>query len=200
MGEGWSALVVALVGVGGTLGAALLTQSRADRTKRMELEAAHAQRREELRHAEELRQAERAEQKAQALVELLRSCYTSLNTASRQYMTVQVNLLHALRNDTGVGLCLEQLEAGRAAQRDSYAQAEMVVPDEVLAAATAAGHRLNSGYALLKRVSATTPYDQEELSAFAAGVDDSWRQLALMQHRMRQDLGVGSGMRIEDAD
>ncbi|WP_458245401.1 hypothetical protein [Streptomyces sp. MAI_2237] len=200
MSGGWSALVVAIVGVGGTLGAALLTQSRADRTKRMELEAAHAQRREEREHAEELRQAERAEQKAEALVVLLRSCYIALNTASRQYMTAQVNLLHALRRDTGVHLCLEQLEASRIAQRDSYAEAEMLVPDDVLAAATDAGHRLNTGYGLLKRAATTTPYDHEDLSAFAAGVDESWSQLAVMQQQMRQALGIESGMNGDDAD
>lgn len=200
MSGGWSALVVAIVGVVGTLGAALLTQSRADRTKRMELEAAQEQRREERQQAEALRQAERSEQKAQALFDLLRSCYISLNTASRQYMTAQVNLLHALQTGTGVELCLEQLEASRIAQRDSYAQAEMVVPDDVLAAATAAGHRLNAGYGLLKRISATTPYEQQELNAFAAGVDESWSQLAVMQQRMRQALGIEGSTRAEGAD
>ncbi|WP_234544120.1 hypothetical protein [Streptomyces shenzhenensis] len=196
----WSALFVALVGVGGTLGAAILTQSRADRTKRMEIEAVLAQSREERRHAEELRQAERSEQKTQALVELRRSCYVSLNTASRQYMTAQVNLLHALQTGSGVDLCLEQLEASRTAQRDSYAEAEMVVPDEVLAAAAAAGHRLNAGYGQLKRMSATAPYDQEELSAFAADINDCWSQLAVMQQRMRLDLGVDSSTRVAGAD
>ncbi|MFF4361211.1 hypothetical protein [Streptomyces sp. NPDC001604] len=200
MSEGWSALVVAIVGVAGTLGAALLTQSRADRTKRMELDAAQAQRREEHRQAEALRQAERSEQKAQALFDLLRSCYISLNTASRQYMTAQVNLLHALQTGTRIDLCLEQLEASRIAQRDSYAEAEMVVPDGVLAAATAAGHRLNAGYGLLKRISATTPYDQQELSAFAAGVDESWSQLAAMQQQMRQSLGIESSLRLAGTD
>lgn len=200
MSGGWSALLVALVGVGGTLGAATLTQSRADRTKRMELEAVLARSREERLHAEELRQTERAEQRAQALVDLRRSCYVSLNTASRQYMTAQINLLHALQTGTAVDPCLEQLEASRIAQRDSYAEAEMVVPDDVLVAATDAGHRLNAGYGQLKRLSASAPYDQEELSAFAAGVGDSWSQLAVMQRQMRLDLGVDSGTRAGDVE
>ena len=200
MSGGWSALLVALVGVGGTLGAAILTQSRADRTKRMELEVILAQSREERLHAEELRQAERSEQRAQALVDLRRSCYVSLNMASRQYMTAQVNLLHALQTGAGVDLCLEQLEASRLAQRDSYAEAEMVVPDDVLVAATAAGHRLNAGYGQLKPIAATAPYDQEELNAFAADVGDSWSQLAVMQQRMRLDLGVDSGTRVLRAE
>lgn len=189
MSGGWSALVVAIVGVVGTLGAALVTQIRADRMKRMELEAARVQRLEERQHAEEVRQAERLEQRAQARADLLRSCCVALNAASRQYMTAQVNLLHALRDGTGVDLCLEQLEVSRIAQRDSYAEAEMVVPDEVLAAAAAAGHRLNAGYGLLKRISATAQYAPEELSSFAAGVDEAWSQLAVMQQQMRRALG-----------
>ncbi|MCI3277000.1 hypothetical protein [Streptomyces cylindrosporus] len=194
----WSAVFTAVVGVVGTLGAALLTQQRADRTKQMELEAADAVRREERRHAQEVLQAERAEQKAQALVDLRRSCYIALNTASRQYLTAQVNLLHALRAGTGIEPCLQQLEACRLAQRDSFAQAEMVVPDAVLAAATAAGHRLNAGYGQLQRITAATPHDQEELDAFAAGIDESWHQLALMQQQMRHTLGIDTAPPDQD--
>lgn len=76
----------------------------------------------------------------------------------------------------------------------------MALPDEVLAAATAAGHRLNAGYGLLKRISATAPYEQEELTSFAAGVDDGWNQLAVMQERMRQTLGVANGIEGDSAD
>lgn len=46
MDASWTGLLITLVGVAGTLGAALLTQNRADRTKRMELQAAAEQRRE----------------------------------------------------------------------------------------------------------------------------------------------------------
>ncbi|RAS28024.1 hypothetical protein BCL80_10874 [Streptomyces avidinii] len=35
MSASWAGLLIAVVGVMGTLGAALLTQNRADRTKRM---------------------------------------------------------------------------------------------------------------------------------------------------------------------
>ncbi|MGJ3560287.1 hypothetical protein ACR6C2_24330 [Streptomyces sp. INA 01156] len=49
------------MGVVGTLGAALLTQNRADRTKRLELQAAAEQQREERRHAEALLQTEQAQ-------------------------------------------------------------------------------------------------------------------------------------------
>lgn len=62
MGASWTALLIAVVGVAGTLGAALVTQVRADRTKRMELLAAAEQRREERGHAEQLIRAEQTRQ------------------------------------------------------------------------------------------------------------------------------------------
>lgn len=104
------------------------------------------------------------------------------------------------RRARAVGLCPEQVEAGRTAQRAGYAEAEMVVPDEVLAAATAAGHRLDAGYGHPKGMSAIAPYDLEELSAFATDINDSWSQWAVMQQRMRLDLGVDSSTRVAGAD
>src|SRR5262249_49942998 len=80
MDASWTGLLIAMVGVAGTPGAALLTQNRADRTKRMELEAAAEQRREERGHAEELLSAEQARQWQRENLERRRTCYITLNT------------------------------------------------------------------------------------------------------------------------
>ncbi|MES4888887.1 hypothetical protein [Streptomyces sp. NPDC096012] len=53
-GRNWAGLLIAVAAVVGMLGVALLTQNRADRTKRPELQAAAEQRREERQHAEAL--------------------------------------------------------------------------------------------------------------------------------------------------
>ncbi|MFB7225421.1 hypothetical protein [Streptomyces sp. NPDC056227] len=189
MGESWIALAVAVVGVVGTLGAALLTQSRADRSKRMELQALTEQQREERRHSEELRKAERAEAHARELLDLRRSCYITLNTASRQYQTAQVNLLYALRNQDGVDSCLEQLEARRVTHRDSYAEAQMIVPEPVFDTAGEASRSLNRGYGTLKRLAAASPTEQE-LEAFTDFIDASWGLLSAMRRQMRRDLAI----------
>ncbi|MGA5422311.1 hypothetical protein [Streptomyces lavendulocolor] len=97
MGASWVGLLVAIVGVAGTLGAALLTQNRADRTKRMELLAAAEQRREERDHAAELLRAEQAEARLREGMERRRACYIALNTAARQYLTAMTSHLHAVR-------------------------------------------------------------------------------------------------------
>ncbi|MEU9731103.1 hypothetical protein [Streptomyces sp. NPDC048002] len=120
----WTGLLIAVVGVTGTLGAALLTQNRADRIKRMELQAAAEQRREERGHTEELLRAEQARQRQGESLERRRTCCITLNTASRQYLTAMTNYLHALRRGEVVAASLEGLEAGRPAYRDSYAESQ----------------------------------------------------------------------------
>ena len=190
MGAGWTALLVAVVGVVGTLGASLLTQRRADRTKRMEMQAAAEQRREERDHAEAMLETERARHRAEESIALRRTCYIMLNTAARQYLTAQVDFMHALRNDAGVEAALEQLEARRTTLRESYAEAQMIVPRQVMAGAGAASRRLNAGYGRLKQIAASTPYNQENLNTFEAGVEQSRALLSEMRQQMRFDLGV----------
>lgn len=192
MGETWIALAVAVVGVAGTLGAAQLTQSRADRTKRLELEALARQQREEREHAERVRQAEAAEARRRERLELRRTCYIALNTASRQYQTAQINLLHALRSgdEAEIEACAEQLEERRSAQRDAHAEAQMIAPDAVMSAVSATGHQLNRAYGILKQFLAAPP-DAAALDAFADGqVERSWALLSDLRQTLRRDLGV----------
>ncbi|MFJ5774206.1 hypothetical protein [Streptomyces sp. NPDC093094] len=190
MGETWVALAVAVVGVAGTLGAAQLTQSRADRSKRLELEALARQQRDEREHAERIRRSEVAEARRRERLELRRTCYIALNTAFRQYQTSQINLVHALRSGDGVEVCAEQLEEHRAAQRESYAQAQMIAPDTVMSTVSAAGHILGNGYGVLKQYLSSPP-DTATLDAFAAGqIEQAWSLLSDLRRVLRHDLGV----------
>ncbi|MEU2113850.1 hypothetical protein [Streptomyces sp. NPDC019507] len=172
------------------MGASLLTQSRADRTKRMEMQTAAEQRREERDHTEALLEAERARNRAEESIALRRACYITLNTAARQYLTAQVDFMHALRNETGVEAAPEQLEARRTTHRECYAEAQMIVPLPVLVLAGAASRRLNAGYGRLKQIAAVTPHSEEDLRAFEAGIDQSWALLSEMRQQMRRDLAV----------
>ncbi|CBG75048.1 MULTISPECIES: hypothetical protein [Streptomyces] len=190
MGDTWAALAVAAVGVVGTLGAALLTQSRADRTKRLELQALARQQGEERAHGEHVRRAELSAARGRELLDLRRACYIALNTAARQYQTAQVNLWHALKEGTGVEECLHQLDERRDAHRESYAEAQMIVPAAVLAAAGTAGRQLNSGYGTLKKALAGPAADATALAAFEPQLRSAWTLLSDMRHTMRRDLGV----------
>jgi hypothetical protein len=188
----WGALAVAVVGVVGTLGAALLTQSRADRIKRHELEAVARQQREERDHAERLRQEEAHAAARRELVSLRRACYILLNTTARQYQTAQINVMHALRarDNAEIQTCAEQLEVRRLALRDSYAEAQMIVPAAVFEHARSASHQLNGTYGLLKRLLAGGPADDSQLEALAVETEMSWALLSDLRQAMRSDLGV----------
>lgn len=190
MGDRWLALATAVVGVVGTLGAALLTQRRADRTKRLELAASAEQQREERQHSEQVRQAEREETLRREHLELRRTCYIALNTASRQYLTAQVNLLHALRNGIDANIREEELDTRRTAHRDSYAEAQMIGPAAVLDTAGQASRHLNSCYGALKEAAATPAASRQTGETFDEDVATAWRLLSTMRHTMRRDLGI----------
>ncbi|CAM5671078.1 hypothetical protein [Streptomyces atroolivaceus] len=192
MGQTWSALAVAIVGVVGTLGAALLTQRRADRLKRHELEVTTRQQREDRAHAEQVRQQEARISTRRELTDLRRACYISLNTAARQYQTAQINVMHALRarDDAETRTCAEQLEERRLAYRGSYAEAQMIVPAAVLRDTRAANEQLNSAYGLLKKMLAGSHPDGGELSRLEVETEMSWALLSDLRAAMRSDLGV----------
>ncbi|MEU7060379.1 hypothetical protein [Streptomyces sp. NPDC046197] len=191
MDASWTGLLIAMVGVAGTLGAALLTQNRADRTKRMELQAAAEQRREERGHAQELLRAEQARQRQREGLERRRTCYITLNTASRQYLTAMTNYLHALQRSEDVATSLENLEADRLAYRDSYAESQMIVPDAVLRASSTAKTRLNAAYGKLRKYGAApSTYTQELANLEGELHKEVWPCLGALKRSMRADLGV----------
>jgi hypothetical protein len=193
VGGDWAGLVIAVVGVVGTLGAALLTQSRADRTKRLELQAAAEQRREERQHAEVLLQAEQAQARQRESLELRRRCYIGLNTASRQYLTAMTNYLHALRHNVDVGASLAQLESSRLAYRDSYSEAQMVSPNPVLHASGVAKTRLNTAYGNVKKLGPSLSGCVDELQALEDELrQEVWPSVGVQKNAMRIDLGIDS--------
>ncbi|KAB8163456.1 hypothetical protein FH609_022010 [Streptomyces sp. 3MP-14] len=156
MGGSMTGLAVAVVGVLGTLLSGLLVQRGALRAKRVELEHAERER------AERERAEERAERERAAEREARRASYVALNQRSRMYSRALVdwrNALHAAHQDgrdgaggdgdgangDGAG---EVNELRRAAERArdelnvAYAEAQLAISDEVLAAAGRLVHLL----------------------------------------------------------
>lgn len=214
MAQSWLALLVALVGVVGTLSAALVTQVRADRVKRLEIDTLRGQHAEDRAHAERLRALELAdahEQRAEArraeARARLRACYVAFNAAARQYQTAQVNVVHALRAGTdatgvmgvmgvmGVNeYVVEALEEARTAFRASYAEAQMQLPGPVLEAASAVSRRLNDHYGVLKKSLAETPRAPAPPEC-EQRVQSAWVVLTELRRTMRRDLRID----IDDA-
>lgn len=192
MGQAWSALAAAAIGVVGTLGAALLTQSRADRLKRHELEALARQQREERDHAEQVRQHEAHAGARRELIDLRRACCISLNTAARQYQTAQINVMHSLRARDGAEIPIrgEQLEEQRQIYRERYAEAQMIVPSAVFTTVRTANGQLNRTYGLIKRLLKDGVVSDAQIDALEEETEVSWVRLTDLRNALRHDLGV----------
>ncbi|WEO94883.1 hypothetical protein A6P39_013145 [Streptomyces sp. FXJ1.172] len=165
-------VLVAVVGVVGTLLSALLTQRAADRSRRRELE--HAGRaKERRRHTQELR-----------------SCYVALNTAARQYLAALTDQLHALGRDAEALVVRQRLAEARDQYRDVYAEAQMRVPDRVLALAGDLSRELGVVYGMVRRLDEGAARTGDAPDAVRAGIDAQWNRLRRMRREMRADLGA----------
>lgn len=179
MSPSTSALVIALVGIAGTLASALLTQRSANSSKIRELE-----------RVDERRREDRAYQAEQAAIEARRSCYVALNIAARLYQTALTNYLVAIRAGAVTDEIRTDVDEMRREHRSRHAEAQMVVPDSVLEAAGAVNGNLGKFYGILKSIDLGTANADETIEAAEARRVRSWDLLREMRAAMRRDLGI----------
>ncbi|MGZ3101420.1 hypothetical protein [Streptomyces sp. H72] len=133
-------VIVAVVGVGGTLASAVVTQVLAHRA--------------ELRRLEGERGARLAEQRAaaeQRKIDELRSCYVQLHARDRHYRDVMLAYAYALKAGPAEAEAAEVGHARRE-QRDTRAEAQLVASDAVLALESRVNDRLTTAYRYLMKV------------------------------------------------
>lgn len=174
-----SALLIAVMGIVGTLASALLTQYSANNSKRRELEYADRQQREE-REYRALRDT----------IEARRACYVTLNTAARLYLTELANYLYSLQAGKPTDEFRDKVEEARREHRARHAEAQMIVPDAVLAAAGEVNRRLGTLYGVLKRIDRGSPEAGETIEEADEMRLKAWEPLANMRVVMRRDLGI----------
>ncbi|WP_412538893.1 hypothetical protein R8Z50_23930 [Longispora sp. K20-0274] len=173
-----SAILIAGLGVGGTLLAPLLSQRAARRVAVAAAEAERARRQEE-REAAERRTS----------FEERRTEYTALNALARTAR----NHLHdsARRFDEAGSLTDEELAAARAtwiAYQDRYDAAQMIIPDEMLVLASRMNRTLAVAYKRVKALGHPGGPTSREVVGFC---DGQVLDLATtMRQAMRTDLGV----------
>ncbi|MFH9710067.1 hypothetical protein ACH4MW_15245 [Streptomyces luteogriseus] len=166
------AVLIAVAGVAGTLGGALLTQRGAEKAKRRELEMAR-----DLQEARESR-------------ELRRSCYTDLHRDARQFCTALSRHLYVLRDRAPGDEDIRALESAKDAYRDRWSEALMIAPDGVVAPARETNGALNRVYGQVKRLEQGNPRPGETLRSAAEAQYGVWPLIAAMREAMRRDLGV----------
>ncbi|MGW7522656.1 hypothetical protein [Streptomyces sp. NPDC054783] len=166
------AVLIAITGVAGTLGGALLTQRGADRAKKRELEMVQAI--QEAREARELR----------------RSCYTQLHRDARQFATALSRHLYVMRDRTPGQEDVSALEGTKDAYRDRWSEALMIAPDAVIVPAHELNEALTGVYGQIKRLEQGNPRPGDTLQSAAEAQHALWSRIGVMREAMRRDLGV----------
>jgi hypothetical protein len=186
MSADWATLAVAVLGVAGTLSSPLLSQRIAARAKEQEFDLQGRQ-----------RQEEREAGRQQADFEERRSIYARLNTAARRYQQALRAYVRAVADDAVTDSTRAELTDARESFRDLYSDAQMILPDKVLEAATSVSACLGEAYGLVKRLESGKPRTTPD--GGRAETIEMAREYVLvtvynhvreLRQLMREDLGV----------
>lgn len=174
-----SQIVIAVLGIGGTLAAAVITQRGADRARARELE-----------HTRQLQQDEREYATRQAQFEARRTCYATLSAGTRDLANGMTNVLHALERGEVSEELRSDLDRARREHRLRHAEAQMMLPDRVAEAASTANRHLGELYGSLMRLDGGAARQGESLDTVRESFDALWDALWRMRRVMRVDLGI----------
>ncbi|OLZ68506.1 hypothetical protein AV521_20330 [Streptomyces sp. IMTB 2501] len=174
-----SEIAVAVLGIGGTLASALLTQRSADRARARELE-----------HTRQLTQDEREDARRQAQLEARRACYAALNAGTRDYINVMSAFLHSVEAGDVTDELRSELDRGRRDHRMLHAEAQMIMPRPVMAAASTVNRGFGDLYGALKRLDRDIAQQGESTDTAREDMRSLWDALWNLRDVMRVDLGI----------
>ncbi|MFF9207135.1 MULTISPECIES: hypothetical protein [unclassified Streptomyces] len=134
MSSGTISVIVASVGVFGTLASAVITQVLAQRAEsaRSEIE-------------KQVRIAEQRASEDQRKIDQLRSCYVQLNANDRYYRDAMLAYAYALKSGAADAEAAE-VNTARRAQRDTRAEAQLIASDAVLQIESRVNAQLTAAY------------------------------------------------------
>jgi hypothetical protein len=174
-------LVIAIVGVCGTLASAIFTQRLSQKARLEELGRTERQR---------LADQEAAEKKSKT--DQLRSCYVQLNANDRNYRDAMLAYAYALKAGLPAEAEAEEMIAARRAQRNARAEAQMIVSDEALESESGVNLQLSVAYGRLQRIQRESDASVRELhlEEIIKLLDEIIPLLSRARVVMRMDLGV----------
>ena len=173
------ALIIAIVGVVGTLSSPIVTQRLSSRARREEFEALRIQRQEEYQRERE-----------RAVLSDKRACYIAMIATSRRYRVELMNYLHMVDRGEIDHASQESLEDIRRAYIASYAELQMTATSGVMEAVEPVTHGLSKAYRATKHLEHGEPESDgsfEEIREFLLQLWEQWRHL---RNAMRNDLKV----------
>ncbi|MFE4215623.1 hypothetical protein [Streptomyces sp. NPDC056844] len=176
MSTGVIALLVAVVGVAGTLLAPVTTAWVSSRSRRQEFELQQ--------HSD---RAQRLADDAKADLERRRDIYVALNSGARRYRFLMMEDLYTLRSGSGTA---PATEVARVEFQDTYAQAQMLVPDDVLQSCQEVRVALAEARKLMDSLAGGGGHDRQKWQEAHTFLIRMWDAITAMQLAMRQDLGI----------
>ena len=179
-------LAIALIGVGGTLFAPLLTQRLVAR-----VQAEQGDRQERVAEAQW-----RREQQVAAL-DKRRDCYVAANSGYRRFRVELMNYLWLVHKDAVAPERRTALEDARHAMHASFAEAQMAASDAVLAELDAMSQTFASLYDRVMRLEEGSPAPDGSFEEIQSGLLRANEQWVVMRGAMRADLGVDPGPAVE---
>jgi hypothetical protein len=176
-----SAMVIAVVGVCGTLASAIITQLFSQRSRHQELE-----------DSERRRLAEQEAAEKQRKTDQLRSCYVQLNANDRNYRDAMLAYAYALKAGSSGEAEAAEVATARRAQRDARAEAQMIVSEEVLDSEGRVNAQLTRSYRRLQQIQREIDASVREtlLEDVIQLLDGIIPLLSRARVTMRMDLGV----------
>lgn len=175
-----SSLIVAIVGVLGTLFSGLLAQRISFYAKKMELE-----------HGENKAREERENIQLAANLEARRVSYVGMNRALRDYYSDLRLTYQALQNQQSIEELRRDIDESRKNMRAAYAEGQMIASDEVLNPAGDLVQLLHFLYNNLAQHCDGLP-PAESLEDLQGRLDRASEQLYEVRQMMRRDLGLTS--------
>lgn len=170
MTAGFGALVLALVGVLGTLSASIVTQVLSARNQSRAIDS-------RARHEHEL-----AEQSTK------RSCYIAMFANSRRYRVELMNYLYAVQAKAVNEAARADLEEARRAYSTSVAETELTAGAAVIAAINSIDRVLSPSFARIKILERDNPQPSSSFEEIRTALGTFWDLWPSLQHAMRREL------------
>jgi hypothetical protein len=177
MSSSVSAIIIAAVGVLGTLAAAIVSPMLTARARREDFTLQRMQREEEYAH--QRRETERANK---------RSSYVGTMVSTRHYRLELINYLKLVRRKKVTSDVQEDLEEVRRTCLTSLVEVELVAPEPVRTTIDPVNECLGRAYSDIKNLEAGEPESDRSFEEINQSLEELLNQLRHMGDTMRHDL------------
>jgi hypothetical protein len=172
-----NALIIAAVGVLGTLSASIATQLLSARTQLRTFEMQGSSRKEEYRREQE-----------QAILSIKRLCYIGMMANSRRYRLELMNYLYAVKNQMVSDSVMAELEEARRAYSTSVAETELTADAAVLKVINSIDEVLSDSFQSIKEYERDQARADSAFAKIRVTLKEFWNLWPLMQAAMRREL------------